>query len=101
SATPTRSCIQPSNGNGCSGTARTSHSRANQSASQNTAPATPVGGRKLREVRGSLISSASGIVAIVHLAGDLSLLFPLLLPCSRDCIPRRREMRSGEQQQAR
>src|SRR5438874_12989259 len=102
SAIPTTICIQPSSGEPTRGTCRTSHSSPNHSASQNTAPATPVG--NLRSRSQGVCPAVSGTAANALLLRCFTLLckvFLLLLARNAQRIPSRREVRPSQQQQPR
>src|ERR1039458_6874766 len=85
SASPTRTCIQASSVPPARGTWRSSHSNPNHKASQKTAPATPVGGRRrhhglrARGVPPDSDSSVLGIASILLRAFQPFLPHPLAL----------------------
>src|ERR1039458_932120 len=98
SAIPTSTCIQPSSVRPGVGVWRSSHSSPNHSASQKTAPATPVGGLRLHHLGLSCCATDSGACCIVLLTLFLTIL-ALFLPRHGQSITRRREVRACQQQQ--
>src|SRR5579872_2282100 len=100
SAMPTSNCIHPSNEPPPVGTCRNSHSSPNHSASQKTAPATPVGGLRRHHFAAdcggedsSTLGIGSALRFLFHLVFFLLVFF---LPRYGKRIARGREMGARE-----
>src|ERR1700692_3319378 len=105
SAMPTSTCIHPNSEPPPVGTCRNSHSSPNHSASQKTAPATPVGGLRRHHFaadRAGADSSTLGIAAALRFPFPLVFfLLAFFLPRYGKRIASRREVSAGKQQQSR